>query len=280
MFLTHFPGSISGFVHDKHARTKRVVELRSPSLSQLKGLQEAGYGVFFTPNGIGEVRNPDGTLLRWDGNVVSLNACFADFDSGSKASQMERIRSCPAEPSLIVESKRGYHAYWFLKDREVTPERLSLWKRVQTSIAEKMEGDKACSNPSRLMRLPGYYHLKGEPFMVEVVSVASRDYTLAEMEVFFPPAPRAVYVPVSREYARKLYLPPIECLYDGNRHPSLSRVAGQMYRGRKAEEFPAVREALKTWYSLSCVNVKKDWEEEVDGMCAWIEVRELGAHSQ
>ena len=91
--LHFFEETIHGFVHDKEARKRRTLERRNPSASVLAEAQSKGYGVFFTPNGIGEVVNPEGTLLRWDGNVTKLNACFADFDKGSKKEQMDKIRA-------------------------------------------------------------------------------------------------------------------------------------------------------------------------------------------
>ena len=43
--------------------------------------------------------------LRHKDNVTSLLACFADFDSGTKPEQMQRIRSF-LPPTAIVESGR------------------------------------------------------------------------------------------------------------------------------------------------------------------------------
>ena len=178
----------------------------------------------------------------------------------------------PIAPTIIVESKRGYHAYWMLRDAPITS--VSLWRRVQTTIAEKYDADTACSNPSRLMRLPGSWHVKGEPFMVSVLEMSNVSYTLEEMEIAFPPKPRAIFVPNGSSGAKRIEMPAITALKEGERHPTLKRIAAQMYVHSKPEDDYAIRQALKTWYSLSCVNLKDTWEREVDGMCDWLEKRE------
>lgn len=274
MFLDLFPGHIFGLVHDKDAKQNFCHELRQLKTNTIERAKESGYGVFFTPNGIGEIKNPKGTLLRWDGNVTNLNACFADFDKFSKEEQMKTIRSMPIQPSIIVESKRGYHTYWLLENTLCNAKNISLWRRIQTTIATKYGTDKACSNPSRLLRLPGSYHVKGEPFKVSVAEISNKSYSLADIEIAFPPPPRPIYAPSSYKTSVQVLVPPIEALHEGERHPSLNRVAGSMYRGRQRSDFQSIRFALKTWYSLSCINLKPDWEREVDGVCDWVESRE------
>lgn len=274
MFLSFFPGAVLGFVHDKDSKTNRCFEMKELKVDTLEKAARSGFGVFFTPNGIGSVPKPGGKLLRWDGNVVRLNCCFVDLDKFSKSEQMKRIRALTLPPSLVVESKRGYHVYWMLRSEDSGVENVSLWRRIQDSAAVKLDGDRACKNPSRLMRLPGSLHVKGEPFEVRVIEVNDRVYSLADLEVEFPPAPRAVYVPRSRVEGRRVYLPPVQVLRDGERHGGLCKAAGQAYRGVNSSEWGVVREGLKMWYQMSCVNLKNDWEKEVDGVCDWVEEQE------
>jgi hypothetical protein len=274
MFLDLFPDYLIGLVHDKHAENNFCKEKLTFTEDLIEAAKSADYGLFFTPNGHGRIRNPKGTLYRWDGNVNRLNACFADFDKYSKEQQLIRIRSMPIKPTIIVESKRGYHSYWMLKDTPTNKDTISLWRRVQTTIAEKYDADKACSNPSRLMRLPGSWHVKGEPFAVSVLEMNNESYTLNDMELAFPPPPRRVYMPGSAKGMKMVELPPLTVLHEGDRHPTLKRVSAQMYaRSAPSDDF-AIRQAIKTWYSLSCVNLKKDWEREVDQVCDWLEKRE------
>ena len=277
MFLSAFPEHLIGILTDagtKHVAIEKL-EFEENIASKAK---DKGFGVFFTPNGHGRIRNPHGTLFRWDGNVTRLNACFADFDKYSKTEQLRIIQSMPLTPSILVESKRGYHCYWMLDSKTVTnPESISLWRRIQTTIAEKFEADAACKNPSRLMRLPGSYHVKNpdDPFLVAVKEVKNVTYTLSELEIAFPPKPRPLTLATNPKYSKQILIPPFAALYDGNRHPSLLRAAGQMYFQAKPSDDQAIRQALKIWYSMSCVNLKKNWEEEVDMVCDWANKQEF-----
>lgn len=51
-------------------------------------------------------------------------------------------------------------------------------------------GDPACINESRVFRLPGFYHCKAEPVMVECVKFNPElRYTQAELEAHLPQIP-------------------------------------------------------------------------------------------
>ena len=275
MFLDLFPDYLIGFVHDQHPEHKRCKEFLEFSEPLINRAKDSLYGVFFTPNGHGRTRNPKGTLYRWDGNVTKLNACFADFDTGSKEKQLETIRGFSLKPSIIVESKRGYHCYWLLRDVETTKDTISLWRRIQTTIAEKYGADKACSNPSRLMRLPGSWHIKGEPYLVTVLEASNLTYTLAEIELAFPPKPRTIYAPCASRWTKRIEMPPIMALREGERHPTLKKEAARLFANSSPSDNFAIRSALKTWYSISCINLKDTWEHEVDHLCDWLEKREF-----
>lgn len=284
-FLTLFPDCLFGFLPDRKFRGG-VFEKKSLNEKDLIGAKSKTYGVFFTPNGHGDIKNPKGTLLRHDGNVTRLNACFADFDHGSKERQLSIIESMPVPYSLLIESKRGFHAYWMLSapsappsaPQPFEPETLSLWRRVQTTIATKYGADKNCSNPSRLMRMPGSYHVKGDPYLVEIRQANDKIYTLSELEIAFPPPERPIFSHNQAQTRNKqLRMPEITALSDGNRHNEMKATAGRMYAHAPAENAEAIRNLLKCWYSTSCINLKPDWEKETDDVCDWIESREFGS---
>jgi len=272
MFDAFFPGRILGFIHDSDPAKHRAFEYRDITPEKLEELQDKGYGAFFTPNGIGDNRNQNGNL-RHGKNIVSLNACFADLDSGEKTSQMERIRKSPIPPSFIVETKKGFHVYWLLKGATVTTESLFLWSRIQDAIIKYFQADRAARDPARLLRLPGTKHLKNPnaPFLVSLHSANDVIYTLEEMELAFPPT-SPVHVVLSRKHS-PVEMPFIKRILPGERHAALIQTGGRLYAGRAPSEYPAVRETLKAWYALSCVEVKTHWEREVDDFCKWVEAR-------
>jgi len=108
-------------------------------------------------------------------NIIKVRALFADLDG----SPLAPILKAKPEPHMIVESSKGkYHAYWLVDDCPL--DKFSIY---QKAIAKKFNSDpKVCDLP-RVMRLPGFYHCKGEQYPVEVKWHNSRSpYFLKEVE--------------------------------------------------------------------------------------------------
>jgi len=121
----------------------------------LARLNAAGAGIFVMVNaGDGKARKAS--------NVQSVRACFADLDGAPLAP----VQAFPLQPHIIVESSPfRWHAYWLTDD---TP--LERFKPMQQAIAQRFDADpKVCDLP-RVMRLPGFFHHKGKPFLSRVVA--------------------------------------------------------------------------------------------------------------
>lgn len=117
-----------------------------------------------------------------DSDITRINAQFMECDDLSFDEQMARIKAFPIEPSLIVKTKKSLHTYWLTKDAEV-----SAFRRVQKRLIAQFDGDKTCINESRVLRLPGFNHCKGEPVMVECVKFNPElRYTQAELDAVLP----------------------------------------------------------------------------------------------
>ena len=120
---------------------------------KLNALNKAGYSIFVTIN------ETDGKDIK-GANVTRVRALFADFD-GSPLSNLDRI---PLKPSFMVNTSPGkHHAYWLIDDCP-----LDQFKPMQQALAQILESDPAVCDLGRIMRVPGFYHLKGDPFMVTI----------------------------------------------------------------------------------------------------------------
>ena len=130
----------------------------SSKLHQLKGLNERGAGIFVMVNQ-GDLEG------RSSSNVLRVRAVFVDLDG----SPIEPVLNCPIAPHIVVETSSGkYHAYWIVEDMP-----MESFKAVQQILARKFNGDpKVCDLP-RVMRLPGFYHKKGTPFLTKVLELNS-----------------------------------------------------------------------------------------------------------
>src|SRR5208283_5089506 len=117
-------------------------------LSQENG---KGAGVFFVVNE---------TMGDKDTDVIGIRAVFADLDGAP----LESVTDNRLAPHIIVESSPGrYHVYW-----KVSEFPLERFTPLQKAIAGRFNGDNSVVNPSRVMRLPGFYHLKAEPFLTRI----------------------------------------------------------------------------------------------------------------
>jgi hypothetical protein len=166
-----------------------------------------GYAVFMEIN-YRETRSSDFIKIRAQFIDVDLNKISVHLDTKEQVAQMiESLQSDPAEKlqsitvkrnkkgqyhllaqrkkqrvaklknafikkfrtqikdTMIIETKNGYHIYWVLQGGSV-----SKFVPIQKALAKKFSSDPMITNLSRVMRIPGFYHMKNprSPFMVKV----------------------------------------------------------------------------------------------------------------
>lgn len=179
-FLSCFPGAAYQTFPDSANANKNIHPQKGSLLDTteefLQKLNKQGHGIFFSPNSM--VRG-----YRDIKHVEKVNAFFVDLDDGTKAEQFARIIAAPITPSLIVESKNGYHIYFL-----VTEASIQNFKTIQTGLIDYYGGDQQCKDISRVLRIPGFYHLKDiqDPFQVKILEDNSKiSYTEAEIVELF-----------------------------------------------------------------------------------------------
>lgn len=127
----------------------------------LSALNDRGAGVFFMVNcGDGKTREGKKTCRRAE-NVTAIRALFVDLDG----SPVEPVYQWELAPTLVVESSPGrWHAYWLVSGCP-----LGDFRELQKRLAEHFHGDVAVNDLGRVMRLPGFVHQKGKPFIPRIV---------------------------------------------------------------------------------------------------------------
>src|SRR5208283_4699107 len=120
---------------------------------ELTRLNGQGAGIFIMVNA-GDLKG------RTQENVVSVRAVFVDLDG----SPLQPVKDAPFKPHIVVESSPGrYHAYWMVSDCP-----LEQFTLIQKALARKFNGDPKVNDLCRVLRLPGFYHRKAEPFMTRI----------------------------------------------------------------------------------------------------------------
>jgi hypothetical protein len=125
----------------------RPQSLAGTQFDQLFELNRQGCGIFFMVNPATGDKNAD---------VTGIRAVFADLDGAP----LESVTGNALQPHVIVETSPGrYQVYWKVLDCP-----LERFTPLQKAIAKRC-------NLARIMRLPGFYHLKAEPFLTRIVTI-------------------------------------------------------------------------------------------------------------
>lgn len=128
----------------------------------LISLNKKGAGIYVMVNRGDGVVHPGQKTCRLKINVIGIRALFADAD-GIPIEPILKI--CPP-PHILVESSKGkWHIYWLTHDTK-----LDEFTDRQVAIAECLGTDPAVKDLPRVMRIPGFFHHKQEPFMSRLVT--------------------------------------------------------------------------------------------------------------
>jgi hypothetical protein len=175
-FLSNFPSYCLQTFDDK-AKDKALASCFAPyegcggSLSELN---KRGAGIFFTPNAF-----PYG--IRKKQECVDVNAWFFEIDDKSFEEQWDMIEKAPIKPSIVVQTKKSLHCYYPSKDGTITN-----FEAIQRGLIAHFGADKACKDITRVLRVPGFYHNKQEPYMVKIVRYEPVKVKEADMLEAFP----------------------------------------------------------------------------------------------
>lgn len=145
----------------------------SQHAAELQRLNNNGAGVFVTIN-------ETDFKARTIENIVRVRAVFSDTDGAP----LEPHQNCELKPSVVIAtSPQSWHVYWGVSELP-----LDKFKPVQWRIAEKFGSDTTVNDLPRVMRLPGFYHRKAEPYQVRILGdINFGDYAAEQILATFPP---------------------------------------------------------------------------------------------
>ena len=130
-----------------HLRRGKEPVVYKDGLAQLAELNQQGRGIYF-------VVNPGGEK---DSDITKARALFWENDNKTKVEQLRQVRTSSLPVGAIVETHKSIHCYSPLAN---PLQDLGQWAQLQERLIQKMDSDPAIRNPSRLMRLPGFNHVR------------------------------------------------------------------------------------------------------------------------
>lgn len=142
-------------------------------IATLTELNTSGSGVFVCVN-------ETDLKGRKSDNIIRVRALSADFDAPD-SHRVEWLLSLSLPPNMIIESSPGkHHAYWVFNVGEIS---LTEFRPLQQRIAMALESDEKICDPSRVLRVAGFWHQKAEPFLTNICHIGDY-YTAGQVRKF------------------------------------------------------------------------------------------------
>lgn len=115
---------------------------------------------------------------RTAADIRAIRSFFIDLDSGTT---WDDVRGPDyVEPSIVVKTKNGNHVFWCLKEPN---EQVKYFSAIELGLIEKYGADPACKDASRVLRVPGFFHNKSDPFLISIKESSGIKYTMDDLIV-------------------------------------------------------------------------------------------------
>ncbi len=149
----------------------------SPKKAIVEEWQSEGRGVYAVINDGGDT----------DSEITQCRAVFCEWDDRPKEWQVDAWKSLLLpEPTFQVDTGgKSIHNYWVFD----SPISVDDWKSIQTRLLDHSDADRSLKNPSRVMRLPGTFHIDahGNPGNLTIIVNASGNlYSAQDIEKALP----------------------------------------------------------------------------------------------
>ncbi len=134
-------------------------------------------GIFFCVNEID--RNQDPQRQRTKKMLKRIRAVWADDDEV----RAEPRSDFATPPNIVVETSKGkFHYYWL-----TTTENIEQWGYVMNGIANTYKTDGNSKDLVRVLRVPGFFHHKRDPFQSAAYLGSKELYPWNDIVSAFPP---------------------------------------------------------------------------------------------
>jgi len=149
----------------------------APTRQIVQDWQAEGRGVYLVINTGGDT----------DSEINSCHAIFCEWDDRPKGWQVSAWQDLGLpEPTMQVDTGgKSVHTYWVFADPITTEQ----WRSLQRRLLEHADADRTLKNPSRVMRLPGTFHIGADGCQGEQVSIIHQSenyYTYEQLDACLP----------------------------------------------------------------------------------------------
>lgn len=236
-------------------------------------LNERKYGVYCSVNSFDLTQELTEKTYRCEKYLSNFDYAYADLDiakhGDGQTDEQKRIKKeeklkeiLPFKPTKIIETANGYQAYWKISDGIITTESKIKYSGIISSIINKFNGDPGAKDMSRILRLPKFYHNKGEPFLCKLVHESEVVYTLNELAKIFPFTEKEAETIKSKvDFWKALE----DGFPDGSRHSAFLSLCLSMLRGKPKKDWERVWILLESTYHQKAKDTKGFSIEDAKG---------------
>jgi putative DNA primase/helicase len=148
-----------------------------PSRNTVEQWQAEGRGVYVVINDGGDT----------DADITACRAFFCEWDDRPKDWQINAWNDLGLpEPTIQIDTGgKSIHNYWVLSE-QISPQH---WRIIQKRLLEHADADRTLKNPSRVMRLPGTYHVGADGTLgaqASIIHTSDNLYTVEQIEAALP----------------------------------------------------------------------------------------------
>jgi len=148
-----------------------------PKRTTVEEWQNEGRGVYAVINDGGDT----------DSEITQCRAVFCEWDDRPKEWQIDAWKDLGLpEPTIQVDTGgKSIHNYWVFAE----PISVDDWKSLQTRLLDHADADRSLKNPSRVMRLPGTFHIDGDGNpggLTTIINTSENYYTVRDIEKGLP----------------------------------------------------------------------------------------------
>lgn len=169
-------------------RSRQGADLHGFNAEALDADNRAGSAVYVLVANAEQSSGSSGAVRDID--CVSFPALFVEWDDKSIEWQESAwLELGLLQPSFQVRSGgRSVHSYWAFNEPITSPDQ---WGALQRRLLMHCDADTSISNPSRVMRLPGFYYIDkatGQPGqLARLINVTEYRYSPEQLENCLPP---------------------------------------------------------------------------------------------
>lgn len=221
-FLKSFEGTVFQVFRDNPKAIGFPQVFETFDEQRFKVLNDGGCGIYFTPNACKGGRKEE--------NLVRINAVYADIDVAKEGDNMavesikekkefiiDKLEYTYAPPNFIIDTKNGLQAIWLVLEEELTTESKKKFKTIIEGIIHFTEGvgskGDQVKDLTRVLRLPGFYHMKGDPYLCTSRELHLDRFKMDDLLEIFPlpkveeqkpELPKSPFKPFQKPYQKGL----------------------------------------------------------------------------